>query len=277
MRSQIPDGFLQSLTTNGFSDLGLTPIRESELFRPIALSRLHLENKLELRRRQLASALGEAEFKGKEKVYAYDLGSIENQQALISFIQRKQPSLVEGLQVANNNELLWQTSLRVCDDLCLLRETTKGYRLIAGSLCAPSAWSLASMLGKSVAQLHAPVPSLNHERASSIDRLLSHLSITKSFQRFNWGLKTTDCLALFPGTKPFMPKSFDDIYLRIERQTLTRISRFSVVFGIDVTVGKLTNVCAQEPSLRKLLINAYRKLSDQQLKYKGIVDFGKFL
>lgn len=277
MRSQIPEGFLQSLSDNGFSDLGLTAVKEGELFRPITLSKLHLNNKLDLRRIQKSSALGAGTYKGKEKVYAYLPESIADQRALLGFVQDKQPTLVEGWDCIDDNEVLWQLSLSLCDDLCLLKETSKAYQLVAASLCAPSAWSLASMLGKSVTQLHTPVPSLNQQRGRSIDRLLSQLSMAKSFQRFNWGLKTTDSLALFPGTKPVTPKSFDDIYLRIERQTLTRVSRLTLAFGIDVTVGRLSDFCGQEPALLELLVHAYRKLSDEQLKYKGIADFGKFL
>jgi len=271
----IPEAFIQYLARYDFYGLALSRIRHAQQFRPIACSDSHLKNKLHLKQKQAHASLGKM---GDDIVD----GSLPIYSSLHSDVLRyldrhhSLPDLnINALSQQGDNGL-WAISLACCDDICLMIEQEDSYALIAASVCAPSGWSLAKRLGSTLAILHAPIPKLNRQVGKSIQVLLSRLSSDKCYQRFNWGLKPAADLAIFPGQQYPQAASLDDLFLRIERQTLSRISSKAIIFSIDVTTHHLSDVRETQPEVFALLAKAVQELTEPQRNYKGIGSYVGF-
>jgi len=85
-------------------------------------------------------------------------------------------------------------SLRVQEDLIIMRRGDNGWRLAAGSLCFPSSWTLTEKFGRPLQDIHAPVPGFgagtrNHEL---IERMFDRLH--QPVLRYNWSVQAGDAL-----------------------------------------------------------------------------------
>jgi hypothetical protein len=169
----------------------------------------------------------------------------------------------------DGDESLWQASLWVQDDICLLQESAAGYRLTAASLCAASFWRLEDKLGLPIDEVHAPVPGYQRVLAPQLNRFMRRLEVERPVWRGNWSLvASTD---LNQREACLLEADADDaLYLRVERQSLRRLPQTrAVVFTIRVYVHPLVPVL-QQPALRDGLVNAVRQLSPRQRHYKGL-------
>lgn len=163
---------------------------------------------------------------------------------------------------------LWQASLWVQEDICILQEIDNEYRLTAASLCAPSEWNLAEKIGQPMSVIHAPVPELNRKIGTQIEHLFRKLSPLRPYQRFNWSLKNTHELALFPDMDR---QESDSLFLRIERQTLTRLPKTNAIaFTIRIYIYPLEAV-AQVQGALPALKQAIEKLSAAEAQYKSLL------
>ena len=274
---QIPEGFVKHLECFGFSDLALQTIPQDRLFRTIERSSQHLANKLALRSQQDQRELSSisrnrsAHLPRNEIVYdASDLGSKELD-ALAEFINPYiNNEQRETVASSEQGERLWEISLRFCDDFCLLKKKGDCYQLLAASLCAPSGWSLAASLGKTVRELHQPVPKLNALQGDAIDKMFERLPYKKYFQRFNWGLKPNESLAVFPDLEAGGRPGFKSVFLRIERQTLFRLTDDAIAFTIDVTTHDLEMMQENASETLEALMVAYRGLGKGAREYKKV-------
>jgi hypothetical protein len=69
-----------------------------------------------------------------------------------------------------DTEPLWDASLWVQDDICLLQDSPEGYRLTAASLCAASFWRLEEKIGNTLDGIHTPVPGFAEQLAPQLNR-----------------------------------------------------------------------------------------------------------
>lgn len=162
---------------------------------------------------------------------------------------------------------LWQISLWVQEDLCLLQEVNGSYRLTAASVCSPSNWDPASKIGRSLSGIHGPVPGYEQELASRVDRLFSSLKADKPLLRYNWSLQNGR--ELFwesdPEHCPGPPTHW-----RIERQTLRRLPQSkAVVFTIRIFLHPLAQLSA-DPRFAASLHQILSALPADQKHYKGL-------
>jgi hypothetical protein len=173
-------------------------------------------------------------------------------------------------------ELLWQASLWVQDDICLLQESAGGYRLTAASLCAASFWRLEDKIGLPIDQVHAPVPGYHQALAPQLNRFFQRLDPSHPVWRTNWSLVAGP--ELNQRDERRVPVEADAaLYLRAERQTLRRLPRTrAVVFTIRVYVHPLAPIL-EEPALRAGLVEAMGQLSAEQRRYKGLDMLGPAL
>ncbi len=173
-----------------------------------------------------------------------------------------------GLASTKASELdLWQASLWVQEDLCLMQKMGSQYHLTAASLCAPSEWLLADKIGRPIADIHAPVPGLNSRLGKQIDHIFDKLSPLRPYQRFNWSIKDTSALALFPDQPT---ESDNELYLRVERQTLSRLPRSdAIAFTIRVYIYPLQMLTAS-PGALSALLDAVHGLSAAEVRYKSM-------
>ena len=175
----------------------------------------------------------------------------------------------------SNKRQLWDASLWIQDDVCLLEEYDGQYRLTAASLAAPSAWCLQEKLGKPMFDIHSTVPDLNQAIGSQVNQVMQNLSPLRLVQRFNWGIKASSHLALLPDGP--VGRSLQDwgdagsgLFLRVERQTLRRLPQSgAIVFTIRVYVTALERLASVPGSLAALEA-AVGRLTVKQAQYKGL-------
>jgi len=181
---------------------------------------------------------------------------------------------------------LARASLLVQEDLILMRRDDSGWRLVAGSLCFPSSWSLQEKFGKPLQQIHVPVPGFGPgtRPADLINRMFDGLQ-GQAVERFNWSIQADDAL-YHPLSNveridraTHHPSRFPDgdikarAFIRVERQTLRKlpVSR-DVLFTIRIHLDPLA-VLARHPDKAVLAASFAEQLAalDQaQLDYKGL-------
>ena len=142
----------------------------------------------------------------------------------------------------------------VQEDLCLLRRETTGWTLAAASVCFPTRWRLADKIGRSVTDVHAPIPGYRTRLAGRVDALFDRLG-DRIVRRRNWFVHPDPSLF-----QPRPPEDGDptipasrclaDLVVRSERQTLRRLDGTgSIVFTIRVQQASLGEVVGSRPDM----------------------------
>jgi len=181
---------------------------------------------------------------------------------------------------------LHAASLLVQEDLILMRRDDSGWRLVAGSLCFPSSWSLTEKFGKPLPVMHEPVPGFGPgtRLAEIINRMFDGLQ-GQAVERYNWSIQANDRLyhplsniqRIDRATN--RPSKFPDgdidahAFIRVERQTLRKLpASRDVLFTIGIHLDPL-RVLATHPDRATLAASFAEQLGalDQaQLDYKGL-------
>ncbi|HSI40405.1 MAG TPA: DUF3445 domain-containing protein [Xanthobacteraceae bacterium] len=167
----------------------------------------------------------------------------------------------------------------VQEDLLLMRKGEGGYRLVAGVLCFPSAWSLAEKFGQSLDAIHAAVPGYPQRLATVMNRIFDNLKVAAPVWRLNWSIYPDDELH-HPETKERPRDWFDDAdelapsaFVRVERQTLRRMPvSGDILFTVRVHVDPFT-AFRRHPegaSLAAGLRDQILGLDAEQLAYKAL-------
>ena len=181
---------------------------------------------------------------------------------------------------------LAKASQLVQEDLILMRRGDSGWRLVAGSLCFPSSWSLLEKFGKPLQDIHAPVPGFGPgtRPAELINRMFDGLQ-GQAVERYNWSIQSDN--ALYHPLSDLQridratnrPTRFPDgdidahAFIRVERQTLRKlpVSR-DILFTIRIHLDPLA-VLARHPDRAKLAASFAAQLEAldlAQLDYKGL-------
>ena len=182
---------------------------------------------------------------------------------------------------------LYRASLRVQEDLILMRRGETGWRLAAGSLCFPSSWSLREKFGRPLEQIHVPVPGFGPGSRPDqlIARMFDALSPDQLMERYNWSIQAGDALYLPLSDEArderaaSRPSKFPDgdlaarAFIRVERQTLRKLpSSRDVLFTIRIHLDPL-KVLAGHPERARLASSFAAQLAaldEEQLDYKGM-------
>ena len=185
------------------------------------------------------------------------------------------------------NHPLYPASLLIQEDLILMRRGKDGWRLAAGSLCFPSSWSLQEKFGKSLEQIHVPVPGFGPGSRPDllISRMFDALQPDQLMERFNWSIQAGDALYLPLSNEArderaaSRPSKFPDgniaarAFIRIERQTLRKLpATHDILFTIRIHLDPL-NVLEKHPeraSLASSFAAQLATLDAGQLDYKGM-------
>ncbi len=116
----------------------------------------------------------------------------------------------------------------------------KKYKLIAGTLCFPSFWTLSQKMGMNLDRIHKPVPEYSHDIAKRVERLFIGLKPEHPIWRANWTVKNTPRLFMPLMEGDILPEKFSlsrDWWIRVERQTFNKLPNSGVVlFGIHTYV-----------------------------------------
>ena len=176
---------------------------------------------------------------------------------------------------------LLTASRLVQEDLLLMRRGEDGWRLVAGSLCFPSTWTLGDKLGRALDAIHAPVPAMparwrEWSRAfSTICRPASRSSGSTGRSTATRGCATPSASRIrcerFPPGEPVSARA----HVRVERQTLRRLPESGdILFTVRVHVDPVSALShdARGRRLARALHRALAALSPAELAYKGIAE-----
>lgn len=128
------------------------------------------------------------------------------------------------------------------EDFCLLWRPPDAdeHILIGAILCFPSRWSLAEKMGNPLIDIHRRVPQYDDSLAPRVQRFFDGVQPGRALVRANWLIHTSAELhqPLTEEVKAALEREPKDRhYLRVERQTLTRLSHSgAVVFGIKTVI-----------------------------------------
>ena len=172
---------------------------------------------------------------------------------------------------------LYAAARAVADDLCLMEKRDGVWRLTALSLSAGSFFTAAEVIGKSLAELHAPVTGFRETLLSRVVRIFDSLRDDLVLERRNWSLVSTPALHMpYPGPmRAAIPdidpaRAADVLHVRCERQTLRRLPRTgAVVFTIRVWVNPLSEIAAQPDRLARFA-RAWRAAHPDFRAYKRL-------
>ncbi len=183
-------------------------------------------------------------------------------------LENKLQHIGTGISFPLPAETLFDSASWVQEDICLLQQHNESLELIAASLCSPSNWELADKLGRSVDQIHSPVPGYENSLATRVNKLLAALKIDKPVQRYNWSVQRGN--ELYWQSEDSSDQNSDSYYWRVERQTLLRLPETgAIVFGIRIFLHDFETM-SQSPVFSSTLQSIVRNQSEEIRHYKGL-------
>jgi len=171
---------------------------------------------------------------------------------------------------------LVRLGLAVQEDLCLMVASPDGYRLVAAFVAFPARWNLGDKIGRPISDIHAPVPGLEPAIGRPIGLLFERLAVGHPVWRANWSISNDPSLhqpshAWRPTASDVAPADVGSgLWLRVERQTLTRLPRTGAVLFTILTFVEPLAAVAAEPSLAAKLMARIDELPERVLAYKNL-------
>ncbi len=196
--------------------------------------------------------------------------SVEVRQLIESHMRTYFPDL--AIDVAPGLHPLDAAGRQVQEDLCLMVHHDGALRLAAASLCFPGRWRLADKIGLPMMAIHEPVARYAYDIGKPTDDLLARLTVDRPVWRLNWSV--VDDGALFqpgghgrvdaPSVRP------EDLYVRVERQTLRRLPETgAILFTIRTYVQNLPHAVVHAAD-RQRLADALAAMPDDVRAYKSL-------
>lgn len=160
-------------------------------------------------------------------------------------------------------------------------------RLVVGQLCFGNGWCLDEKLGMPFWEIHAPIVPIVEPMLRAADTFMERLPAGRPVWRLNWSVKSSDQLDMTNRHTPALNQQLTDrlptltpdligdgLYLRIERQTLTRLPRSgAVLFGIHTYQNRLADELASRPDGAARLLRVFSTAPPALLDYKGMTPF----
>ncbi|MCS7227189.1 MAG: DUF3445 domain-containing protein, partial [Gloeomargarita sp. SKYB31] len=162
-------------------------------------------------------------------------------------------------------------AMQVQEDVCVVCRAGDRHWVSAIHLCFPNHWAAQDKIGKTFAEVHAPVPGmapLNQRGAVLVHAMIAGPPMV----RFAWGLSTDTELNHHPDQpagRTFDPQH-PQLYLRIERQVIWGLPTVDAALFTIRTYFRDVNVLRRDPRLCTLLQQAIRSMSPPSLTYKGL-------
>jgi dimethylamine monooxygenase subunit A len=171
---------------------------------------------------------------------------------------------------------LVRLGLAVQEDLCLMLASPEGYRLVGAFVAFPARWNIGEKIGRPINGIHAPVPGLEPALGRPIDLFFERLAVGHPVWRANWSISDDPTLHqpsnAFRRTDTVVTPADAgrQLWLRVERQTLTRLPKSrAVVFTILTFVTPLAALAAV-PEIRHKLAARLAELPEPVLAYKNL-------
>jgi dimethylamine monooxygenase subunit A len=179
---------------------------------------------------------------------------------------------------------LYAAARAIADDLCVMEKRAGAWTLTALSLSAGTFFTAAEVIGKPLAELHAPVPGFGERFLARVARIFDALAADAILERRNWTVMAGDDLfapdgaairARVPGVAP--RAAGDAIHVRVERQTIRRLPQTGgVLFTIRVWRHPLAALDA-DPSRRAAFARAWRSATPAFRAYKRLAAYDRLV
>jgi hypothetical protein len=164
----------------------------------------------------------------------------------------------------------------VPEDLCLMRGTDAGTILAAACVCFPSRWRLADKIGRSLGEIHGPVPGYGAALGRPVDRFFAKLAADRPVWRLNWTIhaRSEPFQPVAPKIGGVDPTDFaEGVFLRVERQTLRRLpTSGDVLFTIRTYIHPLGEIAKNAATARRLAA-AVENLPPPMRVYRSMTAF----
>ncbi|WP_407571692.1 heme-dependent oxidative N-demethylase family protein [Deinococcus altitudinis] len=171
---------------------------------------------------------------------------------------------------------------QIQEDLVLMSADERSV-FVGGQLCFANGWALDDRLGKSFAEIHTRTPQTTLPSVDAGQRLMGVLKAGRTVWRSSWNFKMTDELDLttrhkarykadFAARAPLLDAATvgPAVFVRIERQTFTRLPRSGLVlFGVH-TYNSSLETEAQDPDRARRLVAVLRGTPEDVRLYKAI-------
>lgn len=145
--------------------------------------------------------------------------------------------------------------------------------MVGGCVCDPSSWDPSEKLGRTMAEIHSPVPTLNAVLGPRIRTFLERLPPDGILVRENWGLAAVPDRNLHPALRhPRLAPDTDPgrVWLRVEHQAFRAVPGVDgILFVIWLTVHPLREVLAV-PGVAPLFCRALESMPEPIAVYKGV-------
>lgn len=196
-------------------------------------------------------------------------GSEAGQGLILDLVEQETDQMID---VAGS--LIWRAGQGVQDDLCLLQRVGDDWLLTAGCVTFPAFWCMADKLAGDVSFIHGPVPGFQKQLAGKVALLFDRMDQGQPLIRYNWSLSHLPDLCCLPEKAKgragltFRP---DGTWLRIERQSLTRLDDSHILFGIRTYIERLDSLT--DTAWRQWLGRAMGVMDPEHIAYKGLSDW----
>ena len=157
----------------------------------------------------------------------------------------------------------------VQEDLCVLVRSDT-WRLSAACVCFPSRWDLTRKIGRTLDEIHGPVPFYDERLSAPVDKFFDRLDSRRSFWRLNWTLLDSPELHQPTAPRHVPSDEFNHWYFRVERQTLRRLERSgAVVFTIRTYVASAKDLVGRYDDFGPALLHSLESAPEEVREYKG--------
>jgi len=204
-------------------------------------------------------------------VWAETPGSRDGQAEVLAMVEA-----ATGLKGLTDAPPLWTASLLCADDLCLMERRDGAWTLTAVSLCSGTFFTAKEAVGHDLAALHGPVPDFAETFLSRVQRMFDAFGPDIVVERRNWTVAASG-EAHLPSSTPVRERiaeiapdaAANELFIRIERQTLRRLPRTGgVIFTIRTWRDPLSTLLVDRSRLAAFA-KAWREATPRFAAYKG--------
>ena len=201
-----------------------------------------------------------------EQMYAAEPGFAAREREAVDECQARRRPAAARITPASGMPPLVALALTCTEDVCLLRAVDDNFVLASGCLTAPSYWRIDDKIGKPLLDVHAPVTSLKEKIGAVMLRFMARLRPGQVFERRNWFIHQSD--APFQVDPEHWDPACDTLFVRSERQTLTRLDCGIIVFTISVTCHPLNDI-KRYPGAARDMKSSFAAMDDHEQRHFG--------
>ena len=158
----------------------------------------------------------------------------------------------------------------IAEDLCLLYSDNGKWRLVTAVVIFPSRWNLLEKIGKSIDDIHIPVPGYDQALKPFMGDTFNKVRADRPVWRKNWSLHATSILH-----EPFyLEKSaqVEEYWWRTERQTLTASADQKYLLFTIRNRSEPFNWIKSDPQTAQQFAKTLATLPPEMLAYKHLVE-----